>query len=98
MLLAIAVVAHLLGFLSSIDAVYNARTSQGAIAWAAVLNMVPYVSVPAYWVLGRSRWAQLRMSPQSRSWANCPCGRHLLLSRDGDQACPVHRKWLLQLK
>ncbi len=56
MLLAIAVVAHLLGFLSSIDAVYNARTPQGAIAWAAVLNMVPYVSVPAYWVLGRSRF------------------------------------------
>lgn len=56
MLLAIAVVAHLLGFLSSIDAVYNSRTPQGAIAWAAVLNMVPYVSVPAYWVLGRSRF------------------------------------------
>ncbi|GAG13331.1 unnamed protein product, partial [marine sediment metagenome] len=36
MLLAIAVVAHTLGFLSSIDAVYNSRTPQGAIAWAAV--------------------------------------------------------------
>lgn len=56
MLLAIAVVAHTLGFLSSIDAVYNSRTPQGAIAWAAVLNMFPYVSVPAYWVLGRSRF------------------------------------------
>ncbi len=56
MLVAVIAVAHLLGITSSIDAVYNSRTPQGAIAWAAVLIMVPYVSVPAYWVLGRSRF------------------------------------------
>lgn len=53
---AIVVVAHLLGFISSIDAVMSTRTSQGAIAWAVVLNTFPYVAVPAYWVLGRSRF------------------------------------------
>ena len=56
MLIAVVVVAHLIGFASSIDAVWNTRTSQGAIAWAVVLNTFPYVAVPAYWVLGRSRF------------------------------------------
>jgi cardiolipin synthase len=56
MLAAVVVVAHLIGFVSSIDAVWNTRTSQGAIAWAVVLNTFPYVAVPAYWVLGRSRF------------------------------------------
>ena len=49
-------VFHVLGFVSSIDAVWGTRTSQGAIAWAVALNMLPIVSVPAYWVLGRSRF------------------------------------------
>ena len=56
MLIAVVVLAHLIGFVSSIDAVWNTRTSQGAIAWAVVLNTFPYVAVPAYWVLGRSRF------------------------------------------
>jgi len=56
MLAAIVVVAHVLGFLSSIDAVWSTRTPQGTIAWAVALNTFPYVAVPAYWVLGRSRF------------------------------------------
>ena len=52
----VIVVFHVVGFLSSIDAVMKCRTSQGAIAWAVSLNTVPYVAVPAYWVLGRSRF------------------------------------------
>ena len=38
MLAAVVVVAHVLGFLSSIDAVWSTRTPQGAIAWAVALN------------------------------------------------------------
>ncbi len=56
MVAALFLVAHILGFVSSIDAVWGTRTSQGAIAWAVALNMLPIVSVPAYWVLGRSRF------------------------------------------
>lgn len=52
----IAIIFHLMGFFSSISAVMNARTSQGAIAWAVSLNTFPYVAVPAYWVFGRSRF------------------------------------------
>ncbi len=47
---------HLMGLFSSIHAVMSTRTSQGAIAWAVSLNTFPYLSVPAYWVLGRSRF------------------------------------------
>ncbi len=54
--IALIVVAHIAGFLSSINAVMSTRTSQGAIAWAVSLNTFPYLAVPAYWVLGRSRF------------------------------------------
>ena len=47
-------VAHLLGALTSVKAIMETRTSQGAIAWAISLNTMPYVAVPAYWVFGRS--------------------------------------------
>jgi len=47
---------HLMGFASSIHAVMSTRTSQGAIAWAVSLNTFPYLAVPAYWVLGRSKF------------------------------------------
>ncbi len=50
------ILAHALGFLSSIAAVMSTRTSQGAIAWAVSLNTFPNVSVPAYWILGRSKF------------------------------------------
>lgn len=49
-------VFHLLGLVSAVDAILNARTSQGSIAWAVSLVFFPYVAVPAYWILGRSRF------------------------------------------
>jgi cardiolipin synthase len=56
-MLAFAILAcHVLGFISSIEAVMRTRTSQGAIAWGVVLNTFPYIAVPAYWILGRTRF------------------------------------------
>jgi len=49
-------VFHVLGFIASIDAVMSTRTAQGAVAWAVSLNAFPYLAVPAYWVLGRSKF------------------------------------------
>lgn len=49
-------VMALLGFLSAIQAVMTTRTSQGAVAWAITLVTWPFVAVPAYWILGRSRF------------------------------------------
>src|SRR3954470_21220367 len=45
---------HLFGALTSIRAILDVRTSQGAIAWAVSLNTFPYAAVPAYWIFGRS--------------------------------------------
>lgn len=53
---ALVIVMHTLGALSSVQAVMSTRTSQGAIAWAISLNTFPYVAVPAYWVFGQSRF------------------------------------------
>lgn len=50
------VLAHVVGFASSLDALMTTRTPQGTVAWIISLNVVPYVAVPAYWVLGRSRF------------------------------------------
>lgn len=54
--LVLVAVFQVLGLISSVDAVMNTRTPQGAIAWAVSLNTLPYLAVPAYWVLGRSRF------------------------------------------
>lgn len=47
---------HLLGLLSSVDALMTARTTQGTIAWVVSLNTFPYLAVPGYWIFGRTRF------------------------------------------
>lgn len=49
--------AHVLGFISSIHVLMTGRTAQGTIAWGISLNTFPVVTVPAYWILGRSKFA-----------------------------------------
>ncbi|MDA9981873.1 cardiolipin synthase [Gammaproteobacteria bacterium] len=48
--------SYVLRIVSAVDAVMNTRTSQGAIAWGAVLITFPFIAVPAYWILGRSKF------------------------------------------
>ena len=52
----ILAIFHVLGALSSLHSLMNTRTPQGTIAWLACLNLAPWAAVPAYWVLGRSRF------------------------------------------
>lgn len=52
----IVAVLHVLGILTAIKAVMETRTSQGAIAWVIFLITFPYISLPVYWILGRSRF------------------------------------------
>jgi cardiolipin synthase len=52
----IALSLHVLGILSAIHAVMTARTSQGAIAWALLLILFPYVTLPAYGLFGRGKF------------------------------------------
>jgi len=52
----VIVVAHLIGFATSLHALMATRTAQGSVAWMVSLNAMPYVAVPAYWIFGRSRF------------------------------------------
>ena len=47
---------QLAGLASSLHAILNTRTAQGAIAWVVSLNTLSVIAVPAYWVLGRSKF------------------------------------------
>jgi cardiolipin synthase A/B len=50
------VLLHVMGALTSVQAVMETRTSQGAIAWAISLNTFPYAALPAYWIFGRTKF------------------------------------------
>ncbi|MFC1531430.1 cardiolipin synthase [Gemmatimonadota bacterium] len=52
----IALGFHITGLALSVHAVMGTRTAQGAVAWAVSLVSFPYVAVPAYLVLGRSKF------------------------------------------
>ena len=56
MIAAIIIAFQVAGIVSAVHAVMSTRTEQGAVAWAVSLVAFPYVAVPAYWVLGRSRF------------------------------------------
>jgi cardiolipin synthase len=56
MIAGVLIVLHVLGLLSGVHAIMNTRTEQGAIAWAISLVFIPYLAVPAYWFLARSRF------------------------------------------
>lgn len=51
-----ALFLHALGILTAIHAVMTARTSQGAIAWALLLILFPYATLPAYGAFGRGKF------------------------------------------
>jgi cardiolipin synthase A/B len=52
----VMVLMHVMGALTSVQAVMETRTSQGAIAWAISLNTFPYAALPAYWIFGRTKF------------------------------------------
>ncbi len=70
MIVVVVALFHLTGFVSSIHAVMSTRTSQGAIAWAVSLNTFPYLAVPAYWVLGRSKFQGYVVARRSKDGRN----------------------------
>jgi len=51
---------HFLGLLSALEALYFARSSQGAIAWCLFLVFFPYLSLPIYWIFGRAKFRGYR--------------------------------------
>ncbi len=51
------VLLHIIGAAHVIHAVMHVRTSQGTIAWIVCLVTFPYVAIPLYWLLGRTRFS-----------------------------------------
>ncbi len=61
------VIAHIAGGLTSLEAVMQNRTPQGAVAWAISLNLFPYAAVPAYWTFGHSEFDGYTVARRSNS-------------------------------
>ena len=53
---AATVVVHALGIVHAAHAVMKVRSSQGAIAWGISLVTFPWLAIPLYWILGRSKF------------------------------------------
>ena len=52
----VVLLLHVLGVLTAVYAITKSKTSQGAIAWAIMLVMFPYVTLPLYWIFGRNKF------------------------------------------
>lgn len=50
------VLFYVVGFLHIMHALMRTRTSQGTIAWVVSLLTMPFVAIPLYWLLGRSKF------------------------------------------
>lgn len=49
-------IAHGAGILHAMHAFMKVRSPQGTIAWILALVLLPLVSIPLYWIFGRSRF------------------------------------------
>ena len=56
--LAVLGAIYLIGILHSLHALMHVRTSQGTIAWVISLITVPFLALPMYWLLGRTRFSR----------------------------------------
>ena len=52
------VVFYVVGALHVLHALMHVRTSQGTVAWVISLLTVPFVAIPLYWLLGRTRFSR----------------------------------------
>jgi cardiolipin synthase len=50
------VLVELGGIVSAVHAVMGSRSSQGAIAWAIALVALPLITLPLYWIFGRTKF------------------------------------------
>lgn len=55
--LILVVALYVVGLLHVLHALMHVRTSQGTVAWVVSLISVPFVAIPLYWLLGRTRFA-----------------------------------------
>ena len=91
---------QLLGIVSAIRAVMEARTPQGAIAWAVALVAFPYVALPLFWVFGKRKFegyvierrdALSKSSPIVAQAYQALIDRNLLVTSDHTRQLPFER-------
>jgi cardiolipin synthase len=51
---------HVVGIATALHALYQSRSSQGSIAWILCLVMFPILTLPAYFIFGRTRFGGYR--------------------------------------
>ncbi len=90
----VLVIFHILGAFSSIRAVMQTRTPQGAIAWVVSLNTFPYVAVPAYWIFGDSEFEAYIVSRKKARAAGKTIEEDLLKRlAEGNMVADVSGDW-----
>lgn len=55
--LSLLVAFEIVGILHVLHALMHVRTSQGTIAWVISLVTVPFIAIPLYWLLGKTRFS-----------------------------------------
>lgn len=55
--LTLLIAFEIVGILHMLHALMHVRTSQGTIAWVISLIAVPFIAIPLYWLLGRTRFS-----------------------------------------
>jgi cardiolipin synthase len=56
--LAAVIAFYVVGILHVLHALMHVRTSQGTIAWVISLLTIPFIALPMYWLLGRTRFSR----------------------------------------
>lgn len=56
--LALVIAFYVVGLLHVLHALMHVRTSQGTIAWVISLLAMPFLAIPMYWLLGRTRFSR----------------------------------------
>ena len=96
----ILVVIQILGILSAVRAVMDARTSQGAIAWAIALIAFPWLALPLFWIFGKRKFegyvlerrsALSEASPLAKQTFQALSDRDLLVHTDHARQLPFER-------
>jgi cardiolipin synthase len=91
---------QLLGILSAIRAVMDARTPQGALAWAIALIAFPYAALPLFWIFGKRKFegyviarrnAESESSPIARQAHQALMDRGLLVRTEHARELPFER-------
>jgi cardiolipin synthase A/B len=91
---------QILGIVTAIRAVMDARTPQGASAWAIALIAFPYVALPLFWIFGKRKFegyvierrsAQSESSPIVAQAYQALIDRDLLVTTDHTRQLPFER-------